>query len=122
MNLITILTFAKKYWFLGLLAAAAVYHYIKMDNMQKLLEVSNKSHETQILELKKNHEEEIERREAIQRDYEVKLENIDKKYKRARAQLWRERQKRIKEIEQEKPEQLIERIEEAFGLRYVPKE
>lgn len=116
-----VLTLIKKYWFLALLAGAAMYHYVRMDNVKQLLDIANKSHKTQITELRKLHSEEIKGRDDIIKTHEVKIEKIDKKYKMAKWALRKEREKTIKEIQKETPEQLIERIEKTFGLRHIPR-
>lgn len=111
----------KKYWFLGLLAIIAVYHYVRMDNMGELLDIANKSYETQIVELRKLHTEELKGRDNILKEHEEKIEKIDERYKMAKWALRKERAKTIKQIQKESPDQIVKRIVEAYGLRYVKK-
>lgn len=120
MNLIQFLTFIKKYWFLGLIVAGLVYHFVQVQKMKELMEIANQSHTTQITALKEFHSKEINGREVILKEYEKKIQEIDEKYKKARRTLMQERQAKINQIQKENPEQIAQRIRKLYGFTRIP--
>lgn len=120
MNWISVFTFLKKYWFVGLLAAGLVYHFIQMNRMEDLMNIANESHSAQITALKDFHAKEIKGREKIIEEHENRVKAIDKKYRMAKWALAKERKNRIDQIQKESPEQIAKRIEDAYGFTRIP--
>ena len=120
MNWISVLTFLKKYWFIGLLAGGLVYHFIQMNKMEELMNIANESHTTQITALKEFHAKELKGREEIIKEHEKRVAEIDKKYKMAKWALAKERKTRIDQIQKESPDQIAKRIEDAYGFTRIP--
>ena len=123
MNLVTVISLIKQYWWIAAIASVLVYSHFKMSNMEEILAVANKSHIQQITQLKSLHKEELEKRDKIVENYKKEIADIEEKYNKEVNKIKKVRQNRIKELVDKFykiPEGLKNEIQKRYGFEYVP--
>lgn len=121
MNVASILSFLKKNWLIGVLIAAAIWHYVRVNNMKELLDISNSSRTAQITALQSLHAQEITERDEILENHKERIDEINKKYKMAKWALKKERESNIAKLQKMSKEDLIQLIKDTLGFTYVDK-
>ena len=92
------------------------------DAALEVLAAKKKSYDEQIMILKKNHHDEILKRNQLIETYQKVIDEIEKKFEAQKRQLKEEEKDRIKEIivtSKRKPDVIKKEIEEAFGFTFV---
>lgn len=121
-----ILEYALKNWKELLLVALFAFLYIKstvdMSTLQRLQEERSIAYEESLKEMKDNYENRIQKREKDFEEYKENVASIVADFEKEIQRLNSTRIVRVKEYEnilKEKPETLINEMEEKFGFEYV---
>lgn len=122
MTFVTIIDFCKKYWWGFIILVVLICAGLKMHSMQKVLDATLESSQSQITTLQKNHDAELKGRDEIIQKHEAELKDIEDRYDQQSTQLAQERAKKIKVIVKyyDNPEKLAAKITETYGFKYEP--
>lgn len=117
------LVIAKKFWWIGLLIAVFGYYQIKLYNIQKIIDITVESNRNQIESIRKNHEEEIKRREILLEDHKQKLSLLKNEYNKKSNELVLERSKKIRNIVKDfdNHKKISDKITQIYGFSYIDK-
>ena len=92
------------------------------DAALEVLAAKKKSYDEQIMILKKNHHDEILKRNQLIETYQKVIDEIEKKFEAQKRQLKEEEKDRIKEIivtSKRKPDVIKNEIEKALGFTFI---
>ena len=121
-----ILDYVKRNWKELLIVALLAFFYIKgrMDyaSLYDMHIETTQSYEKRIEDLNKAHEERIKKKDEAIEQYIQRVEDIRNQYDAQKGQIEVRREtqeEEIRQILQEKPEELINNIESRFNFKYV---
>ena len=116
----------KNHWQIPFLLVWTIGTYIlsrrNTDALAEVLDAKKQSYEKQIGELKIRHEEEIQQRNSLIREYHNTIVKIERKYKEQEKRLTKKEKRRVKEIVKKskgEPDVIRREIEKSFGFVYV---
>lgn len=114
----------KSYWYVPVIVIMIVISSIflfKNQTAYKLLLQAQEGYRKQIAALEKLWAEERQRKEEIQRQYELTMQLIETKYKEEQRVLEEAEKKRVKELVEkykDDPEGLSKQLADTFGIKY----
>ncbi len=127
MNLTSVINFCMKYWKELLMAVLllSVIGKFRYDygQLEKAYEATQQSLQEQIAGLKALHQQELERKEKALENYKDAIDGLEEDYRRSKAELKREKNKKRAEVVNEfsgDKTKLAEEIQEVYGFAYVP--
>lgn len=120
MELVT--DFLKKNWLIvALILGGAIYLHMRLGSAEKVLQLAVDSQNTQMAEVQKYHQKELEQRDKALQDYQSQVKSLQEDYSKKSAALEIAKKKKIQVIVKyyENPEKLIAKIQERYGFEYV---
>lgn len=113
----------KKFWWIGLLIALFGYYQIKLYNMQKIIDITVESSKNQIESVRKNHQEEIKKREILLETHKQQLSLLQNEFNKKSNELAIERTKKIKNIVKsfDDRKKISDKITQIYGFSYIDK-
>jgi hypothetical protein len=117
--IIKVFNFLKKNWSFIILIVFALYHFNQIQNIKKVIEITQNSYEKQISAIEQIHQKEIKQREQLLSQYKESSEELVKKYKYLLEILDNKKKQKIEIIKNEKDDDLAKRITKEFGFEYV---
>jgi len=111
----------KKYWWISLVSAALAYSQFRVYDMQKVVDATIQSNDTQIETLNKTHNEEIKKRDDLIDAHEKELKELEESYQQKSEELAEEKVKKIKVIVKyyDNPDKLAAKIIDTWNFKYV---
>lgn len=119
--MVLIVDFVKKYWKVLAVVALLLFFALRTNSAQKVLEATIESNNSQIETLKKNHDDEIKKRNEITIKYQQEIKDIENKYKQQTELLQQERNKKIKIVVKyfySDPEIIKKKVTDLYGFKY----
>lgn len=116
-----IIEYVKKYYWVGLIVVVIAIALLKIHNADKVVEATVNSSQTQIESLKKEHSEEIKKRDILIEAHQKELKSLEDNYNQKSIELEKERNKKIKIIIKyyDDPQKLASKIIDSYGFEYV---
>ncbi len=116
----------QKYWkeilFGIVLIVISAFWYIDRASLIRAMDAATQRHQEELTIIKKSHEREERRKQALIEEYEQVLELLERDFERREQEIERLREKRIDELAKLRmtdPQALARKIEEQFGFSYV---
>ena len=121
--------FTKTYWYLPalLIYTFFVVHFFRKDagRVTEVMKSSTKRYEEEIKVIKDSHETEIKKRDEITKKYSDTLEAVERDYQEKQLDLDKKKKKKIRDLVEkyhDDHESLAKEISEKFGIEYVERE
>lgn len=118
----------KKHWetmlFIMIMIGVFIYGEMRVRNIQKVLDVTIKANQEQMTDLKKNHDEEIKKRDTLIQEHEMEIKSIEDRYVQQTQKLEQEKNKKQKIIVKyyDNPDVLASKINQTWGFYYQKNE
>ena len=122
----TFLTFAAKYWkeiLIGLLLliVSASWYYDR-SSLIDAMDSATSRYEQELVLLRESHAREIQRKQSLVEEYELKMEELQTVFVESQRQIEQLKSDRVSEVttlRRTNPEAVAEQIQNAFGFEYV---
>lgn len=122
----TFLTFAAKYWkeiLIGLLLliVSASWYYDR-SSLIDAMDSATSRYEQELVLLRESHAREIQRKQSLVEEYELKMEELQTVFVESQRQIEQLKSDRVSEVttlRRTDPEAVAEQIQNAFGFEYV---
>jgi len=119
-------TWLKTYWHFPAIILWSVIVYIlsrrNSDAIIATLNARKESYKKQVDAINRAHKDEIIKRENLIREYESTISVLDEAYREKKKKLTELEKEKVKDViikSRKEPDQIIEKIEEEFGIKYV---
>ena len=119
-------TWLKTYWYFPAIVLWSVIIYVfsrrNSDALIETLNAKKESYRKQIDIINSAHKDEILKRENLIREYESTISALDEAYREKKKKLTEMQKEKVKDViikSRKKPENIIKKIEEEFGIKYV---
>ena len=116
----------KEHWQLPFLFVWSVLIYVltrrNSDSLIEVIEAKRDSYKKQIEILRSTHNDELLKRENLIKEYEEAMNKINEEMKKEEKDLSEKQKEELKELvikSRGNPEEIIRKIEQEFGIRYV---
>ena len=116
----------KNYWYFPAIILWSIIVYLfSRRNTDAIIEVLNTkkdSYKKQVEAINRLHKDEILKRENLIREYESTISALDEAFREKQKKLTELQKEKVKDViikTRKKPDEIIKRIEEEFGIKYV---
>lgn len=116
----------KTYWYFPAIVLWSIIVYIfsrrNSDAIIETLNARKESYKKQIDTINSVHRDEIIKRERLIREYENTISALDEAYREKKEKLTELQKEKVKDViikSRKQPDEIIKRIEEEFGIKYV---